>query len=67
MDGLPTCPHDPTLTAKKCLRLYPPDEVGGFCEWFGYATKRQVDRFERKRGYRRVVHEDGTGDTWEPR
>lgn len=63
MDGLPLCAGVP-MTAPVCLQTYPPDAAGGFCEFYGYATKEQEIEFERQRGYRRVVHVDGSGDTW---
>lgn len=65
MDGLPTCAGQ-EMSAAKCLATYPPDEVGGFCEWYGHATKAEAAAFERTRGFHRVVHEDGSSDTWEP-
>ena len=63
MDGLPACVM-PKMTSIECLKVGPPDEVGGYCDWYGYSTLKQEDRFERKRGYERVKHQDGTGDTW---
>ena len=66
MDGLPSCPR-PKMKSIECLTIFPPDQVGGFCDWYGYSTLKQEDRFERKRGYERVRHEDGTGDTWRRR
>jgi hypothetical protein len=63
MDGLPNCPL-PKMTSLECLKVGPPDEVGGYCDWYGYSTLKQEDRFERKRGYVRVRHKDASGDTW---
>lgn len=56
LDGLPLCEHKP-MTAATCLHTFPPDLVGGFCEWYGHATKRQADTFERRRGLRRIGSE----------
>lgn len=70
LDGLPMCPPGPfdsmpsELAAGACLQLTKPHESGGYCEWYGYATKEQADAFEKAYGYERVVHEDGSGDTW---
>lgn len=66
MDGLSNCPL-PKLTSAECLRVFPPDRSGGYCEWYGFATTKEIDEFERKRGFVRVIHKDGTGDTWERR
>lgn len=65
LDGLPNCPM-PTMSSTQCLKVAPPDQVGGYCEWYGYSTKQQADAFEKKRGYFRVKHANGTGDTWQP-
>lgn len=59
-------PLDPKLAfSNACLQAHPPDQDDGFsCELNGYATTVDVDAFERTRGYERVVHEDGSADTW---
>jgi hypothetical protein len=64
MDGLPNCNPQVVLTSKHCLKLFPPDEVGGFCDWYGFSTVQQENRFEYKRGFKRLRHADGSGDTW---
>jgi hypothetical protein len=63
MDGLPNCPMA-KMTARECLSTFPPDRVGGFCEWYGYVTKKQADRFEARRGFVRYKPRDGSGDLW---
>ena len=65
-DGLPRRSSVKKMNAATCLQTHLPDEVGNVCESSGTATKAQADRFELKRGYSRVKHGDGTGDTWEP-
>jgi hypothetical protein len=66
MDGLPNCPM-PKMTAWECLSTAPPDRVGGYCEWYGYATQRQADRFEARRGFVRYKPRDGSSDLWRRR
>lgn len=70
MDGLPQG-HKTKLTSAECLSIYPPDEGGGFCVWYGYATDADAVRFERVRGFERrpavdhgVINPDGTGEWW---
>lgn len=65
LDGLPICQRK-NVSAAECLRIYPPDSGGGFCEWYGYATPQQADRFEKRRGFTRLHHADGSSDTWKP-
>lgn len=64
LDGLPMCARNPTLTAADCLAVYPPDLVGSFCVYHGYATTAEEDTFEQARGFHRVKHNNGTGDTF---
>lgn len=65
LDGLPNCPM-PKYSSYECLIMFPPESSGGYCDWYGYSTLAEEDAFEAKRGYIRVKHPDGTGDTWQP-
>lgn len=57
MDGLPNCPM-PKMTSAECLATYPPHEVGDFCDWYGYATPKEEEDFERTRGFQRKAPYD---------